>query len=256
VTPAEIDLIRARYPTEGARPLARELNQSVRNIRSTARRLGVRRLEDGTWTAPKRHAWTEEEDRIIRQQWPEVYRKRRSAQQVADQLGVTLNQVRCRAARLGVSVIKTCERFWTEEEDDYLYENAYLGLHALQKRFRRKGWPRTRAAIGNRLARLQLRTRGENVNHYSARGAAQLLGVSANTIMRWIRHGWLRAQPRTKGQTRFATPVEWLIQPGQLSRFIQEHTAQVDLSCADKYWLVDLLTHHPAASRSSTGDAA
>ena len=36
-------------------------------------------------------------------------------------------------------------------------------------------------------------------------------------------------------------PKEWSIRPKDVRRFLREYTAHVDLSNADKYWLVDLL---------------
>jgi hypothetical protein len=251
-TPDEEAQIRARYPTEGGNQLAIDLGRSAVSIRRKARYLGVKRAESATYTLPHTHQWTEAEDTLIRREWPNIYRRRgKTAEQLAQQLNVPLHQLRNRAAHLGVVTMKAAERIWTEEEDNYLCDHAYLGLYTLEKRFRQKNWPRTRNALACRLNRLGQRIRGENIERYSAKGLAELLDIAPATVMRWIKNGWLPAKPRTAGTGPQGQPVEWAIHPADAAWFLQNHTAQVDLSRADKFWLVDLLSTHGAATRTA-----
>ena len=235
-TTAEIKLICERYSTEGTKNLARELGRDKNVLQQKAKSLGLRCV------LRRRMEWTAEQDRVIREQWPRVSRRERTAQSLADQLRVPDHQVRIRAAQLGVSIPRCPFRPWSTEETDILSEYAHLGLWGLQKRLKRSGWVRSKNSIAAKLMSLNIHTRGENIDVYSAKGLAELLGINQGIVMNWIVKGWLTARPRTEGQTPQGTPKEWAIRPKHVRQFIREYTAHVDFSRADKFWLVDLLT--------------
>ena len=184
--------------------------------------------------------WTEEQDQVIRDVWPRIYRRETNVATLAKRLGgVSDCQLRARAKRLGVAVLRDVEREWTDDEIEYMCQIAHLGLNGIQKRMRKRGWPRSLNAIGVKLARLNQKTRGENVHLYSADGLAQLLGVAPDAVRRWISCGWLKAKPHSSTAT---ASNRWDIVPSDVVRFMRDHTARVDFSRADKFWLVDLLT--------------
>ena len=239
-TTREIALIRARYPTEGPKALAPLLNRSPGAVSAAARRLGVKFIP----YQERNHVWTADEDLILRTQWPRVTRRELSAQALADRLGVSLQQARARAGQLGVRLRKTVsDHPWTEAEEEYLAEHAHLGVVALHQQFLARGWARSQASIRIRLHRLGIRTRCSS-EAYSAHGLAHLLGVSKNPVDRWIKKGWLKAKPRTASQvpSNGGPGDQWLIFPRDVARFLREYTAHVDLSRADKFWLVDVLS--------------
>ncbi len=185
--------------------------------------------------------WTEEQDQIIREVWPMIYRRETNVATLAKRLGgVSDCQLRARAKRLGVSVLRDAERGWADDEIEYMCSIAHLGLQGIQKRMRKRGWPRSLNAIAVKLARLNQKTRGENVHLYSADGLAQLLGVAPDTVRRWISRGWLKA---TQHSSTVTASNRWDIAPSDVVRFMRDYTAHVDLSRADKFWLVDLLAN-------------
>lgn len=190
---------------------------------------------------PRSWPWTEEQDQIIREVWPMIYRRETNVATLAKRLGgVSDCQLRARAKRLGVSVLRDAERGWADDEIEYMCSIAHLGLHGIQKRMRKRGWPRSPNAIAVKLARLNQKTRGENVHLYSADGLSQLLGVNPGAVRRWIQYGWLKAKQHSSTAT---ASNRWDIAPSDVVRFMRDYTAHVDLSRADKFWLVDLLTN-------------
>lgn len=239
----EEDYIRS-HQTDGIRAIAQALGRTEASVRRKATRLQqpCRHDYEAPTTQPPRHLWTAAEDQYVRQQWPNVIHRKTNAQRVADHLGVSATQTRVRAALLGVARPRVPGPRWSEEEDEYLCEWAHLGLYALAIRFRKRGWERSRSALATRLRHLNQRTRGVNDAIYSARGLADLLGMDNSSVLIWIKKGWLKATPRTPGQHHTSGgPKEWAITPKAARCFIREHTAQVDLTHADKFWLVDLL---------------
>lgn len=188
---------------------------------------------------PRSVQWTEEQDQIIREAWPLIYRRELNVPTLAARLSVPHNQLRCRAMRLGVVPLKGPSRPWTDDEVEYMRSIAHLGVQAIQKNMKRKGWWRTLNAIGLKLSREEQRTRGENTDVYSGEGLARLIGVSSSTVHRWIRLGLLKAKRRNG--TGIASD-KYDINPRHVAQFIRDHTAHVDISRADRFWLVDLLT--------------
>lgn len=240
-TPQEIEIIRARYPEEG-RAVARAIGRPVSSVSRKAVRLGVCRKGYENHGATQGRVWTEAEDQTIIRLWPDVLRRKLNAKSVAAQLGVSENSIRVRAARLGVARPTGSTEKWTEEQDEYLCEWAHLGLYALALRFKKRGWNRSRGALACRLRKLGQTLKGANDQLYSARGFANLLGMDNSTVLIWIRKGWLKAKPKSPGHHRSGDgPAEYAIQPRDARKFIVNHTAHVDLTHADKFWLVDLL---------------
>lgn len=238
-SPSDVDAVRRRYPIEGARGLSADLGRTPSSIRKKASELGIYKNGFGPRVV---HTWTDAEDAYIRDHWRDVIAHRMTAEAVAQHLGIPHNQVRFRAATLGVARPHPGRRPWTAAEEEYLCAHRHLGLCALVQRFQKKGWSRSKGALGGRLAKLNQRTRGENDEVYSARGLAALLGMDDTTVLIWIRKGLMKATPRTEGKNLCGGPKEWVIKPQHVRSFLQEHTAHVDFKRADKYWLVDLLT--------------
>lgn len=238
----EIALIRARYPTEGGR-LAAELGRPLSSLSKKAWSLGVYREGYENHYRPRR-VWTEAEDQRIRALWPRITHREVKLKDIAGEFpGASIGQIRERAAHLGLVRQSAPPAPWTPEEDEYLCEWAHLGLCALGKRFKQRGWKRTRSALGTRLSQLGQKTRGVNDAAYSARGFAELMGVAnANTISQWIKKGWLKAHPRTDATHRNGeSPKEWFITPKDARKFVLDHVAVLDFAKADRFWLVDLL---------------
>lgn len=73
---------------------------------------------------------------------------------------------------------------------------------------------------------------------YSAKGLAELLGVDATTVLRWIRQGFLKAT-QEGGQEQHC--AFFRIQPKHLYLFLVDYVHYWEPAKADKYWLMDIL---------------
>jgi hypothetical protein len=242
-TQQEIDLIRARYPTEGAARLVDILGKPKHTIIVKAHALGLRCEFRKEW-GKTGHQWTLEEDALLRKEWPLVQKRQQSAARLADKMGVSITQLRLRTGYLGLRIQRLDHQPWTEEEDELLAANVHLALKTLRQRFKRAGYRRTEAALALRRGRLQLRLQG-NGNYYSGQELAALLGCSLQPILRWIRAGWLLAKPRGETENAYGGPGDrYLIAHKNVRKFIIDYTAHAapHLATADKVWLVDLLT--------------
>lgn len=242
-TESEIAAIRARYATEGARRLAAEMGRDPRNVSARARALGLQICPQRA-NHHRRHRWTDDEDLYLRQEWPKVYRREsgKTTAHMAHHLGVSVTQLRSRVARLGLRRSRIKDTMWSEAEDNLLHELYHLCVEVVQKKMAKKGFRRTIAAIQVRRNRLGLLV-SESTNTYTGHGLARLLGCSPPSISRWIRLGLLRATPRGESVIDCTGAVgdRWIITPQAARRFIVEHVARIDLSRADRFWLVDLL---------------
>ncbi len=242
-TESEIAIIRARYPTEGAVPLVKVLNRPRQSIIVKANNLGLRCEKARNHTMPNTHQWTTEQDGQLREGWPKVQSRQTSAARLAKKMGLTVHQVRQRAAFLGLRAMHYGFEPWSETEDELLGQYVHLPIRRIQKKLLAAGFKRTETAIANRRYRINASVVG-NGQYYSARELAQLMGISPIPVLRWIRLGWLNATPRGDSTADNGGPGDrWLISTGAVYRLITLHTAQIaqHLASADKVWLVDLL---------------
>ena len=240
---AEIAIIRARYPKEGAAPLIEVLGRPRRSIIAKAGSLGLRSEKARNPPMPHVHPWTPEQDGQLRAGWPKVQSRQTTAARLAKKMGLTVHQVRYRAAFLGLRALRYGFEPWSETEDELLGQYVHLPLRGVQKKLRAAGFKRTEAAIAIRRHRIGVMVHG-NGQYYSAHELAQLMGISTITVLRWIRLGWLNATPRGDSTAGNGGPGDrWLISTGAVYRLITLHTAKIaqHLASADKVWLVDLL---------------
>lgn len=244
-TAAEIDIIRARYPSEGAAPLVHALGRDRRSIVAKALALGLR-CELARSVPHPDIDWTPEQDGLLRAEWPDVTRHipGKTAKNLAARLGVTIYQARMRAAQLGLKIQVLKMPNWSEEEDTLLIENSHLSLSALRARLKKMGCPRSESAIA---VRRTLITSGvvDSTGAYSGHALARMMGCSSIAVRNWIQRGWLKATPRTDAiDPRTGGPGDrWLIYPDDVRRMIVQYTAHINLHRADKFWLVDLLAN-------------
>ena len=242
-TATEIAILRERYPTEGASPLIEVLGRPRQSIIVKACNLGLRCEKTLNHTIQSGHVWTPEEDGHLREGWPKVQSRQTSAERLAKKMGLTVHQVRHRAAFLGLRALRYGFVPWSETEDEILGQYVHLPVRGVQKKLRAAGFKRTETAIANRRARVGASVVGNGM-YYSARELAQLMGISPIVVLRWIRLGWLTATQRGDSIADHGGPGDrWMISASAVYRLITLHTAQVanHLASADKVWLVDLL---------------
>ena len=237
-TETELALLRERYPGEGGVPLVAVLQRNRIVISKKARAIG---LTCRNAYHPAR-VWSDDENRVLREQWPLVMRKKQSIQRLAERLHASEHQVRSQAMTLCLSHPRIATTSWSDAENDLLEATHHLALRTAAARFRHAGFRRSESAIASQRNRQALRA-ADSTNAYSANGLSKLLGITDNYIQRWIRLGWLKATPRTDAiDPRHGGPADrWLIYPKDVRRFLLTYTAHIDPSRADKYWLFDLL---------------
>ncbi len=237
-TEAEIAAIRARYPTEGSGKLAKEMNRRVQSVGKKASTLGVGHSPHKRTRG--RH-WSDDEQNTLRSEWPRVRRREIGAQQLADRLGITIGEIRSQVSRMGLCKAVGEIAPWSEEELEILADHSHLLCDQIRRKLERRGFKRTEGAIHVRRYRMSLDTRNGS-EAYSAQGLGRLLGVNHQAVGRWIRLRWLKAVPRGDSVNEAGGPGDsWLIYPKDVRRFLITHVANIDLSRAEKHWLVDLL---------------
>ncbi len=236
---AELDAIRARYLAEGAHQLAAELGRSAAAIRHKAQSIGLRRAPGSA--SRLRRKWTPEEDGMIRAEWPLIQRKIKPAAQLAKRMGVGINILRRRAAALGVRATFKRQPAWADAELDILDQYRHLMPEAIAKKLEKAGFTRTPLAIGIKRCKDGYLV-CESTDAYSANALARLMGVSDHLVCKWIQRGLLRASPVSDAvRAHNQATSRWIILPQDVRSFIAKHVAHIDISTADKYWLVDLL---------------
>jgi hypothetical protein len=178
-------------------------------------------------------------DAVIR----EVYRRRleendRGATRWAQKkTGWPKFMIARRGAELGLA--RTKEPTWSPPELAVLEETAHLGLVAVQKRLRKRGFARSRTAILLKRKRLKLTA---HLDGYSGNALAELFGVDNHRIYRWIADGMLAAERRgTDGSQKQGGDTYW-IRRQDVHAFVMEHPDEYDLRKVEKWWFLSLIT--------------
>jgi hypothetical protein len=200
---------------------------------------------------------TEQSDSVIREAYRHMTfgraKGRLTLDQVAARLGCGRRTVESRARALGV-VRPRAEVRLSEPEVEIIKRYAHLSVTALRKRLEKAGFRRSRGQIMACRARelgpvAEIR---EDRDRYSARQLAQCLGVHGNTVLRWIKWGWLQAERVERDWAGSPIDHQWLVRAKDARQFVIDYTAHVDFSRADKYWLVGLLTGQWGAKKAGS----
>lgn len=245
----EIKMITSRYPLEGAIKLAEDLGRNRRQISAKAWSLGL--IFDDKKSHDRRRIFTPEEDIKIRRLWPEIIRRNGiSATKLAREMGVSRHQLFRRAADLGVRQWRFSNGNWSDEEIDLLTKLVHLAPRTIEERFAKSGYRRTATAIVVQRKRMNLLVT-ESFNAYSACALAHFLGITNIPVLGWIKRGLLKATSRgdSVNELTGGPGDRWIIYPEDVRRFIIDNAALVDISRADKFWLIDLLANDPGKAR-------
>ncbi len=242
-TESEIQLIKDRYIADGARKIAEQIGRGVRNVRSKAWQMGIRKADK---CANKlAHCWTGEEDARLRRDWPLIVSRRepgKNATWLAKQMRLSVQQLRSRAATLGLRKTRIKDACWSEDEVELLHSLSHLSTPSVVRHFRKAGFTRSPGAIGVQRSRRDALVCNSS-EAYSAHSLSRLMGVSSPLVLRWISRGWLKADPRTPALdcNHGGVGDRWLINPADVREFIYRHISHIDITTVDKFWFVDLL---------------
>lgn len=246
-TEPEMQALCQRYPVELTAELAAELGRPAKHVRCKAFSMGVKKHDAGDvphCRNRKARDWTEREDARIREWWPVISRREqpgKNAEWLARELGVTLMQVRSRAAALGLRALRVKEPPWAEEELELLDQYLHLNPANIRHRLKRRGFHRTEAAITVQRYRV-LGGLANATGGYSAHQLASFLGVSVTPVIGWIKKGWLKATPRGDTIADHGGPGDrWNITPKAVRAFLLENAALINPRGINFVWLMDLL---------------
>lgn len=141
-----------------------------------------------------------------------------------------------RARRLGLT--RTRDRAWSDEETAILLRHAWMSEERIQTKLRAAGYKRTTAAILLKLRRLDAKA---ELDTYTAQGLAVCFGVSAPTVTRWIRLGFLAAEWRD-GATQKERFAHWVIHEKAIRQFMLRHPMEFDLRRVDQLWFMSVVS--------------
>lgn len=199
-----------------------------------AHRAVVRKKKPKYVPTPQIDAW-------IREEWGGGHYGKKAALVVAKRCGWPWWAITRRALALGVIRYRVKEAPWSEAEIDILERFAWMSPGAIQKRLSKgAGVTRTPAAIVLKRKRMRLLA---NLDGYSATGLAELLGLDATTVARWLKLGWLKGQRRGSEALRELGRETWWIPHAAVRRFVLERPEHVDVrKVTDSLWFLDLVS--------------
>jgi hypothetical protein len=186
--------------------------------------------------------WTEQADRIIRDGY--IKKERNRLGRVASMLRIPKSTIQKRAVTLGLTTPGGNRLAWVEEEVAILELNAHFSIETITRKLQAKGFSRSASSVRNKLFKLNLNKRDEMFAQgiYTTKSLALCIGHSPQTILRWIKNGLLDATPAGTDRVGGQHGDYWLIKNKAVRKLLIEHTAYVDFTKIEKYWLVDVLT--------------
>jgi hypothetical protein len=186
--------------------------------------------------------WTEQADRIIRDGY--IKKERNRLGRVASMLRIPKSTIQKRAVTLGLTTPSGNRREWVEEEVAILELNAHYSIETITRKLQAKGFSRSASSVRNKLFKLNLNKRDEMFAQgiYTTNSLALCIGHSSQTILRWIKNGLLAASHAGTDRVGEQNGDYWLINNKGVRKLLMEHTAYVDFTKIEKYWLVDVLT--------------
>lgn len=240
----EKELIKLHYRETGTRILRTLLpSRKLGDIRQMANSLGL------TYCLARKNGkateWNPKQDAIIREKYPLIRMRNdpMTLKKLASMLGKTPLQTRYRAMKMGMLRANFKQPDWTEEEKEFVAENVHRSVAWIRESLRKKGYTlRSEASIATMRKRIQCSV-VNNGNSYSACELGYLMGKDSRQVCLWIKHGLLKATPRTDAIDPFHGGVadRWLIKPKAVREFIFKYPAYVDLPLVDKHWFLTIM---------------
>lgn len=156
----------------------------------------------------------------------------------AADLGVPRWMVSRRGISLGLARAK--EKPWGEEEIALLREWRHYSPGEISRRFRERGFTRSRLGIDVKRKRLRLTSHNQE-NGYTANALAGLFNIDQHAISKWIHNGLLRAERRLTCRTARQGGDGYWIRRDDVRAFIFTFPEQIDLRKVDPIWFIELL---------------
>lgn len=147
------------------------------------------------------------------------------------------------AANLGLEAARE-QKPWSDDEIAFVEARNLLPAHLIARQMERRGWKRSTAAVAH--MRSTGRVTRIDSEHFSASGLAKVMGVDDNTVMKWIRAGWLKAKPRGQSSSDAQPWDGWIIHERAIVAFAVQHPTRISLARLEpeKVWFIDLMARY------------
>lgn len=232
----EIAVLRARYPTGGAKAVHADLpHRTLAAIRGKAATLRLRCQLHGTTGKrfARRYPQRDDIDMQIREGYIAATRKG-DIMALAARIGRPAWWVQKRAATLGCTrTNRTRVDVWRREELDVLETWSTCTIKVIRDKLRAAGFQRTETAIGVKLKRLKIDRHDPDA--WPAPELASMLGVNPATVADWIARRGLPATRETWGPNG-----RFIVRRKQFRAWLTSHSRYVDLRRVDQTWFMDL----------------
>lgn len=238
-TTREERVLRENYTEHGAERCAELLpGRTMGAVHQHAQKLGLKGKQFANREFRQRWTTSEQIDAVIRRAYQGEPQRHHIAK-LAQTVGRPRWWVSKRASQLGIVAPRFKELPWTQAEVELAENNAHKHPQTIARMLKRHGFKRSPTAIIVKLKRLGAMR--DDPDHYTARGLAELFGVDAKGVTRWIEKGWLQAKHRGTDRKDVQGGDMWWIHRKHVRRFVIENASAVDFHKVDKFWLVDLL---------------
>jgi hypothetical protein len=183
-------------------------------------------------------------DALIRETWLGKAWGLKAGRVVAARIGWPHWVVKRRAVALGVVRQKHKEAPWSGDELRVLEQFAWMSPQRIGIKLKQLcGTHRSDTGIILKRQRLKFIANGE---WDSATGTAELLGIEAHLVTKWIKLGWLIAERRGTLRNERQGGDEWRITDSKLRDFVLAHPDEIDLAkiqvAGSSLWFLDLIT--------------
>jgi hypothetical protein len=177
-------------------------------------------------------------DEQIKEFYKNPDRKRGDLKKFANELNVSENYVASRCTKLGLNSFKKYDKPWSDAEYNIVESNKHMHIATIQKILEKHGYHRT----GNAISRIKTMV-GEGsgfvmnrheVGIFSANQLSILLGLKHETIIRYIRLGYLK--------TEKSDGIAYNIKKNNVKQFMVNYRQSIDFGKIDKEFLIDILT--------------
>lgn len=237
-TTREDAVLREHYAAEGAAACAPLLpGRTHAAIMTRANYIGLKVTHRPRGGRPQLYPSTPAIDARIRA-WYAEHPQRGAGAELARELGWPRWRLTRRAQELGCVPVKHAgERPWSEDELRILRDYSRCTALVVTRALRAAGYRRSPSAVTQARAREVVDPR-----ILSAAGVARALGRDRNTVLHWIRAGWLDADRRTGTPGTEEQHLHWVVTHQQLREFITTHPNLIDLRrITDGPWFIGLV---------------
>lgn len=224
-------LIRKWYGKVSTEKLAEHIGISVRALQLAVSAFGL-----VSYTKARPHQWTEEEDELLRREYQQTHESR---DHLALKLGLSVNQVHHRLAKLGL--LKKTDRVtyrWTPAEVARLEKLMEQGKNVEQIAKLMNRSPNAITTYAHRHLHLSFRDRN---SWYTKKEVCEILGVDHKWVQRRIDSGALKASWHHGHEPQKNGSGAWHIEGDDLATFIRTYPEDLNGRNVDLVSIVSLI---------------